>query len=59
LDLVGDRESQQEVRPLGVDVFGNGEHRAEVVRRMAQTTWSQIGIEQIGIAHQPALKKAA
>ena len=52
LDLVGDRESEQEIRPAGVDVFGDGEHRAEVVGRMTQAAGRQISVEQIGITHQ-------
>ncbi len=57
LDLVGDRESEQEVRPAGIDVFGDGEHRAEVVGGMTQTTGCQVGVEQIGIAHQHRIEE--
>ena len=52
MDLVGDRECQQEVRSARLGVFGDREHRAEVVRRVAQTARGQISVEQIGIAHQ-------
>ena len=52
LDLVGDREGEQEIRSAGVDMLGHRQDRAEVVRRMAQTARRQERVEQVGIAHQ-------
>jgi hypothetical protein len=52
LDLVGNRQSQQKVCSARADVFGDGENGPEVVRRVAQPAGSQVGVEQIGVAHQ-------
>ncbi len=57
LDLVGDREGEQEVRTAGINVFGDREDRAEVVCRMAETPWRQIRVEQVGIADQHGVEE--
>ena len=57
LDLVGDREGQQEIGSAGVDVLGYGQNRTEVVSGVAQAAHRQIGVEQIGIAHQHRIEE--
>ena len=52
LDLVGDRESEQEIRSPGIDMLGHRQDRAEVVRRVAQPARRQVRVEQVGVAHQ-------
>ena len=57
LDLVGDREGEQEVRTAGADVLGNRQYRAEVVCGMAETARRQERVEQVGIAHQHGVEE--
>src|SRR6202453_3260148 len=56
-NLVGDRERQQEICSAGVDVFGYGQDRTEVIRRVAQPSDREIGVEHIGVAHHDSVEK--
>ena len=55
--LVGDRKGKQEVGAAGVDMFGYGENRAEVVSWVAQASRRQECVEQIWIAHQDRIEE--
>ncbi len=57
LDLIGNRKGQQEIRTAGVDVLGDGEDGPEIVGGMAQAAYRQIGVQQIGIAHQDRVEE--
>ena len=52
LDLVGNRERGQERAAVGVRVFGGGEHRREVVARVAGLPWRQVGVVEVQVANE-------
>ena len=55
LDLVGDRQRGQQRATVGVRVLGRGEHRSEVVARMAGLPGRQVGVVEVQVAHQRAV----
>ena len=55
LDLVGDRQRGQQRATVGVRVLGRGEHRREVVARMAGLAGRQVGVVEVQVAHQRAV----
>ena len=59
LNLVGNREGEQEIGPARIGVLGHRQHGTEVVRGMAQPSDGEVRVEQVGIADQTALKNAA